>query len=110
MNDCDRANELVRAWEEGRAIGSGDLAFFREHCASCPSCRKHFSALLPFISRDVDGAPINALDDGPPGLPDAVMARLKGRVPAGGSRRVSWVMAAAAAGIVVLLGIGLLAL
>ena len=53
MNDCDRANELVRAWEEGRAIGSGDLAFFREHCASCPSCREHFSALLAACGADL---------------------------------------------------------
>jgi hypothetical protein len=109
MNDCDHANELIRAWEEGRAIGSGDLAFLREHCTSCPSCRTRFAALLPFVSRDVEGAPIIALDDGPPGLPDAVMAKLKGRVPGGGSHRLAWAMAVAA-GIVVFLGIGLLVL
>ena len=108
MNDCDRAKELVRAWEEGRSIGSDDLRFLREHCISCPSCEKRFAALLPFISRDVEGAPIIPLDDGPPGLPDQVMAKLRGRAPARSAPRISWGIIAAAS-LVAVLGIGLLA-
>ena len=109
MNDCGRVTDLVRGWEEGRLINPGDLALLREHCTSCSSCGTRFGALLPFISRDVEGTPITALDDGPPGLSDAVMAKLKRRAPARISPRLLRGMVAAAS-LVALLGIGFFAL
>jgi hypothetical protein len=109
MNDCDRVNELMRAWEDGGSISPDELRLLREHCTSCLSCGKRFAALLPFIARDVEGVPIMPLDDGPTGLPDEVMAKLKGHAPARRAPRISWGIAVAA-GLVVLLGIGLFAL
>jgi hypothetical protein len=109
MNDCDRVKELIRAWEEGRSIGPDDLHLLREHCTSCSSCGKRFAVLLTFISRDVEGAPIIPLDDGPPGLSDGVMAKLRGRAPPRSVPRISWAIVAAAS-LVAFLGIGLIAL
>jgi len=108
MNDCDRAEEMIRGWGEGGSVGPADLDLLQEHCASCVSCSERFGTLVPFVLRDATGASVVPSDDGPSGITEAVMVKLKGREPARTSPRLTWTLAAAA-GIAICLGIGLLA-
>lgn len=105
MDECARTREVLRAWQESGALAAADLDAVERHCGSCAGCAREFSAVLPFVQRDVRGIPVDP-SDGPSGsFTDAVMERVGQRVPAWSSPRLTWVMAAAAS-VVLLAGIG----
>ena len=52
MNDCERADALVKAWEEGSLLSSEDLAFLENHRRACPRCAGRHASVLPLVRRD----------------------------------------------------------
>jgi hypothetical protein len=107
MSDCTRVEGLVARWQGGEQLSAGDLGSIEAHRASCRSCAGRFSALVPFLRRDIHGPAVDPSADPGPGFTDAVMRRIA-RTPAKAAPRLAWVLAAAA-GIVLALGLGLTA-
>jgi anti-sigma factor RsiW len=99
---------MLRAWQEGGILAAADLDAVERHCAACAACAacaREFSALLPFVQRDVRGVPVDP-SAGPSGtFTDAVMARVGQRAPARSSPQLGWILATAAS-VVLLAGIG----
>jgi len=56
MNACDRAEALVKAWEEGDAPSSADMVFLETHVTTCGPCGSRFGRLLPLMGRDSETA------------------------------------------------------
>jgi len=108
MGECARIEELMRRWQRGGEIAAGDLDRIEDHCASCPVCEGRYSSLLPFLSRDVRGLAVDPSEDPSAGFTDAVMERVRQKAPAGMRPRLSWALAAAAS-VVLLVGIGIAA-
>ena len=115
MNDCGRAEALVKAWEEGDSPASDDLVFLEVHVKACGSCGRKYSRILPLILRDAESAREKAPSKAALAIADGVMdAILGGEVapPAHGlrlstrraplRRRLPLVAAAAAAALALL--------
>ena len=77
MKDCERADTLVRAWEEGVSPSSEDLVFIESHFSDCLRCKTRFARILPLIVRDSgkgrDKAPSAAALAVADGVMDAIL-------------------------------------
>ncbi len=105
LDECTRTRDLMRRWQEGNPLAASELGAAEEHCGSCPACASEFSAVLPFVQRDVRGVPVDPSSPPSPSFTDAVMARVEQRAIVRMSPRLTWILAAAAS-VVILAGIG----
>jgi hypothetical protein len=49
---CDAVETIVGRWEADGEIGGEEYLALTSHLNECPSCRRRYSAVLPFIARD----------------------------------------------------------
>lgn len=105
MDECARTRDLMRRWQDGHGLAVADLDAAEAHCGSCAACARDFSAVLPFVRRDVRGDPVDPSSPPAPSFTDAVMRRVGQRAIARMNPRLTWVLAAAAS-VVILAGIG----
>jgi len=108
MSDCARVGTLALRWQDGGEISAAELRDIEKHCAGCEQCAGRFSAILPFLARDARGEAVDPSQGPSPGFTDAVMDRVKSRAPSRHSPALTWMLAAAAS-VVLLVGIGLFA-
>ena len=108
MSDCARVGALALRWQEGGEISAAELRDVETHCAGCGQCAERFSAILPFLARDARGEAVDPSEGPSPGFTDAVMGRVKSRLPSPHRTTLTWMLAAAAS-VVLLAGIGLFA-
>ncbi len=112
MSDCVRAKRIVRRWVQGRTISEDELAVLQSHAPSCAECSRSVLPALPFIRRDVQGGPAVVLREPPADFTDAVMgevARERPWVLWRLRRAPRWAALAAAAALLLFVGIGFLA-
>lgn len=108
MDECVRIEALVTRWQRGEEIPAGELGRIEGHCTSCAECAGRFASIIAFVSRDVRGLPLDPSEDPSPSFVDDVMRRVRRKEPVARRPRLAG-MIAAAAGVVVLVGIGLFA-
>ncbi len=116
MNECGRVKMILDAWEAGRSVSREELSFLMEHSPSCPRCSRSAAPIIPFMERDMGGAaprsaegqPDRAADGPSDGFTDAVMEDIRSARPARRPAAARYFLAAAAV-LVLSLGIGLLA-
>ena len=91
MKDCERADALVRAWEEGVSPSPEDLNFLESHASGCARCGASFARVLPFIIRDAGPVGHEAPSAAALAVADGVMDAILGGEATAPKRRLQLV-------------------
>ncbi|GAA4099725.1 MULTISPECIES: anti-sigma factor family protein [Actinomadura] len=109
MNECAQVRTALGVYVVG-AIDAAERSRLEEHLDACPACRDELAGLagLPALLGRVDEAQIRQVAGPPPELLDSLLARAaerrRTRWFGGGVGRLRWVPLAAAACVLLLVG------
>ncbi len=111
MRECGQTRDIVRRWTCGETLARKELEGVLEHCRHCSECSGVYAAILPFVERDAGGRTVGESLEPSASFTDELMGRVRGtagrRRTSGrrSSRGLRWALAAAA-GLLLVLGIG----